>query len=65
MQPVYTPSRSALMAGRYSYNLGLSHGVITNGHPYGLSLDEVTIAQQLSGSYSTHDIGMQCSSEIT
>jgi len=59
VQSLCSPSRSALMAGRYSYNLGLAHGVITNGHPYGLSLDEVTLAEQLkSGGYSTHAIGM-------
>ncbi len=58
VQPLCSPSRSSLMAGRYAYNLGLANGVITNGHPYGLSLDEVTIAQQLkSGGYSTHAIG--------
>ena len=58
VQPVCSPSRSALMAGRYSYNLGLAHGVITNGHPYGLGLDEVTLVQQLkNGGYSTHAIG--------
>ncbi len=46
------------MAGRYSYNLGLAHGVITNGHPYGLGLEEETVAQQLkNGGYSTHAIG--------
>lgn len=58
VQPVCSPSRSALMAGRYSYNLGLADGVITNGHPYGLDLGEITIAQHLKdGGYATHAIG--------
>lgn len=58
VQPVCSPSRSALMAGRYSYNLGLAAGVITNGHPYGLGLSEVTIVQHLKdGGYATHAIG--------
>ena len=58
VQPLCSPSRSALMAGRYPYNLGLAHGVITNGHPYGLGLNETTIAQHLKGGgYSTHAVG--------
>lgn len=59
VQPLCSPSRSALMAGKYPYHLGLAHGVITNGHPYGLGLNETTIAQRLKkGGYSTHAVGM-------
>ena len=55
---VCTPSRAALMAGKYAYTLGLDGGVITNGHPYALNLSEVTIAQNLKkGGYSTHAVG--------
>lgn len=58
VQPLCSPSRSALLAGRYAYSLGLAAGVITNGHPYGLGLDEVTIAQHLKeGGYGTHAVG--------
>ena len=58
VQPLCSPSRSALLAGKYPYHLGLAHGVITNGHPYGLGLNEVTIAQHLKkGGYATHAVG--------
>ena len=58
VQPLCSPSRSALMAGKYPYHLGLAHGVITNGHPYGLGLNETTLAQRLKkGGYSTHAVG--------
>lgn len=58
VQPLCSPSRSALMAGRYPYHLGLAHGVITNGHPFALSSDEVTIADRLrKGGYATHAVG--------
>ncbi|XP_019860668.1 PREDICTED: arylsulfatase B-like [Amphimedon queenslandica] len=58
VQPLCSPSRSALLAGKYPYHLGLAHGVITNGHPYGLGLNETTIADHLKkGGYSTHAVG--------
>lgn len=61
VQPLCSPSRSALMAGRYPYKLGLAHGVITNGHPYGLGLQETIFPQRLKdGGYATHAVG-RCS----
>lgn len=58
VQAICTPSRSALMAGRYPYNLRLAHGVIGDGCPYGLGLEETTLAQQMKkAGYSTHAIG--------
>ena len=54
------------MACHYAYHLGLAHRVITNGHPYGLGLDDqVTLAQQLkNGGYSTHAIGICANNKI-
>ena len=58
VQPVCSPSRSALLAGKYAYNLGLAAAVIKNGYPFGLGLNETTFAQHLKdGGYATHAIG--------
>ena len=58
VQPLCTPSRASLMAGRYSYSLGLARQVITNGHPFGLGLQETTFVQRLKdGGYATHAVG--------
>ena len=55
---VCTPSRAALLAGKYAYHLGLDANVITNGHPFGLNLTETLISQHLKkGGYSTHAVG--------
>jgi len=43
-----SPTRSSLMSGRWTYNLGLSTFIVANGHPTGLPLDEVTIADSLA-----------------
>lgn len=53
-----SPTRTALMSSRYAYNLGLSNGVITNGHPVALRLNESTIAEHLkSVGYTTAAFG--------
>ena len=58
VQAICTPSRSALMAGRYPYHLRLAHGVIGDGCPYGLDLNEVTLAELMKkAGYTTHAVG--------
>ena len=60
-QPLCSPSRAALLSGKYSYTLGLAYALIENGYPFGLSLEETTIAQHLqNGGYRTHAIGKTC-----
>ena len=57
-QPLCSPSRAALLSGKYAYHLGLTYSLIENGHPFGLSLEETIIPQQLKkGGYTTHAVG--------
>lgn len=49
-----TPSRSSLMTGKYESNLGMQHFVIPSDAPYGLGLEERTIADYMKvGGYRT------------
>ena len=58
VQRVCSPTRAAIMAGRYPYYMGLARTVITNGYPFGLPLNQTTIADELrKGGYATHCIG--------
>lgn len=58
VQPVCTPSRSALMTSRYPIRLGLQTSVITAPQPSCLPLDEVTIGDEMrAAGYHTHIVG--------
>ena len=57
-QPFCTPTRAALMTGRYPIRYGLQTFVITPGQKYGLLTEETTLANVLKdGGYSTYAVG--------
>jgi arylsulfatase A-like enzyme len=57
-QPMCTPTRAALMTGRYPFRYGLQTLVIPSGHTYGLPLDERLLPQALKAAgYETAIIG--------
>lgn len=57
-EPVCTPSRAALMTGRYPMRYGLQTLVIFPSHTYGLPTDEKTLPQALKeAGYKTMMVG--------
>ena len=58
VQRACSPTRAAIMTGRYPYHLGLSRTVISNGYAIALPLNQTTIANELKkGGYATHYVG--------
>ncbi|MFO0990618.1 MAG: arylsulfatase [Hyphomicrobiales bacterium] len=56
--PMCTPTRAALMTGRYPMRYGLQTAVIPQGHSYGLATDEWLLPQALKDAgYETAIIG--------
>lgn len=57
-QPMCTPTRAALMTGRYPLRYGLQTGVIPGAGTYGLPLDEYLLPQMLKDAgYQTAMVG--------
>lgn len=57
-QQMCTPTRAALMTGRYPMRYGLQTYVITPGQSYGLPLEETTLPELLSSAgYRTYALG--------
>ena len=57
-QPMCTPTRAALMTGRYPLRYGLQTGVIPSGASYGLATDEFLLPQALNDAgYRTALVG--------
>jgi hypothetical protein len=57
-QEVCTPGRAALLTGRYPLSIGMQYGVVETDTPWGLNLNETTLAEVLKlNGYATHMLG--------
>ncbi|KAL9955594.1 hypothetical protein ACROYT_G036936 [Oculina patagonica] len=58
VQHICTPTRSAIMTGRYPIHTGMQHDVILSFQPYGLGLNETLMPQYFKQlGYATHAVG--------
>ncbi|KAF5285022.1 hypothetical protein FQR65_LT02334 [Abscondita terminalis] len=58
VQPLCTPSRAALLTGKYPIHTGMQHSVILESEPRGLDLQEKLLPELLKDNgYSTYAIG--------
>ena len=57
-EPTCSPTRGAVLTGRYPINIGLHPGALTPLSPVGLPTNVTTLADKLrSANYSTHAVG--------
>ena len=58
VNPIFTPTRSVLLSGRYQIHTGLQHSVIIAPEPYGMPLDDILLPEVLKNcGYKTHIVG--------